>query len=170
RHLRARLPDYMIPASFVWLDALPLTPHGKLNHRALPTPDPEHAEDPSVYAPPETPLHQQIVDVWKTVLGVDNFGIDANFFNIGGHSLLATQVVSRLGDVLDTDIPLRLMFEQPTARGFADAVTELRQKGRSRAIPRVLPVRHPDAVADIDQLTDADVELLLENLLAKNPG
>jgi hypothetical protein len=168
RHLRAKLPDYMIPASFIWLDAIPLTPHGKLNHRALPQPSQERASGNAIYAAPETPLHEQIVGVWKTVLGIDGFGIDANFFNIGGHSLMATQVVSRLSDLLDTEIPLRLMFEQPTIRGLADAATTLLQGGGRRAIPPVLPVRDgPGDAIDLEGLTDEEVEHLLMSLAAR---
>jgi Phosphopantetheine attachment site/AMP-binding enzyme C-terminal domain len=168
QHLRTKLPDYMIPASFVWLDALPLTPHGKLNRRALPTPDTERLEPAGAYTPPETPLHQQIVTVWNEVLGFSGFGIDANFFNIGGHSLLATQVVSRLADLVDVDIPLRLMFERPTIRGFAEAVAALQTQGDARAIPPVVPIRPADpAAADVAGLSDNEVDRLLAKLLAE---
>jgi acyl carrier protein len=168
RHLRSKLPDYMIPASFIWLNAIPLTPHGKLNHRALPQPSQERASGNTVYAAPETPLHEQIVQVWKTVLGIDGFGIDANFFNIGGHSLMATQVVSRLSDLLNIEIPLRLMFEQPTIRGLAEATTALLRKGDQPALPPILPVQDgaTDAL-DLDGLTDEEVEHLLMSLAAQ---
>jgi hypothetical protein len=167
RHLRAKLPDYMVPTSFVWRDALPLTPHGKLNRRALPPPDIDRVEHRASYAAPETPLHRQVIDIWKAVLGFEGFGIDANFFNIGGHSLMATQVVSRLGDLLDANIPLRLMFEQPTIRGFAEAVSDLlQQTRRKRPIPPVLSARHADP-ADLAALTDSEVDLLLARLVSK---
>jgi amino acid adenylation domain-containing protein len=166
RHLRTKLPDYMIPTTFVWMDALPLTPHGKLNRRALPPPDLDRGEDPTSYAAPETPLHQQIADIWKAVLGIEGFGIDANFFNIGGHSLMATQVVSRLGDLLDLNIPLRLMFEMPTIRSFADAVSGL-QQGGERAIPP-LPSARPAEAVDLAGLTDSEVDLLLASLVSRS--
>jgi hypothetical protein len=166
RHLRTKLPDYMIPTTFVWMDALPLTPHGKLNRRALPPPDLDRGEDHTSYAAPETPLHQQIADIWKAVLGIEGFGIDANFFNIGGHSLMATQVVSRLGDLLNLNIPLRLMFEMPTIRSFADAVSGL-QQGGERAIPPLPSARHAEAV-DLAGLTDSEVDLLLASLVSRS--
>jgi amino acid adenylation domain-containing protein len=166
RHLRSRLPGYMIPASFVWLDALPLTPHGKVNHRALPAPDRDQSKDAARFAPSETPLHEQIVETWKGVLGRDGFGIDANFFNIGGHSLMATQVVSRLADILDIDIPLRLMFELPTIRDFAEGVERLRQDVNARPIPPVMPGPPPViSPVNLEGLNDEEVERLLNRLL-----
>ena len=89
------LPDYMVPARFVWLDRLPLQRHGKVDRRALPDPGSVAAGD-SDYAPPSTDLERTIVAVWSTVLSVERIGVDDDFFDLGGHSLLATQVVARL--------------------------------------------------------------------------
>jgi amino acid adenylation domain-containing protein len=167
QHLRERLPDYMIPATFVWLEALPLTPHGKLNRRALPAPDPERNDPGRAYAPPQTPLERQIAAVWSEVLGITGFGIDANFFNVGGHSLLATQVVSRLSDQINLDIPLRLMFEQPTIRGFAAAAAALKAEGGARTVPPVIARRPADTATDLAGLSDQEVDLMLARLLSE---
>jgi amino acid adenylation domain-containing protein len=172
QHLRAKLPDYMIPTSFVWLDALPLTSHGKLNRNALPAPQPTQISQEQASIPPRTPLQHQIAAVWSEVLGVNGIGINTNFFNIGGHSLLATQVISRLGDRLDMGIPLRLMFEQPTIGGFADAVEELQAKrDGARTIPPIVPAKLSDPVEiDPGDLSDEQVDALLASLLAKGGG
>ncbi|HEX8921342.1 MAG TPA: phosphopantetheine-binding protein, partial [Pyrinomonadaceae bacterium] len=166
--LSQKLPDYMLPSTFVWLDALPLTPTGKLNRRALPAPDSSRPQLDDVYAVPETELERQVATVWSQVLGIEKLGIDSSFFNIGGHSLLAMQVVSRLSDSLNLDIPLRLMFEKPTIRGFAETITRLQTGTSERNIPRIVPVRQPDASAiELEQLTDEQVDALISGLLAK---
>jgi acyl carrier protein len=158
----------MLPSTFVWMDALPLTPSGKLNRRALPPPD-SRQQPEDVYAPPETDLQKQIATIWNQVLGIEKIGIDSNFFNIGGHSLLAMQVISRLSDSLNLDIPLRLMFEKPTVRGFAEAVTDLQTGAKERHLPRLVPVRQPDAPSiNLEQLTDEEVAALITGLLVKD--
>lgn len=168
-HLRKRLPDYMLPSAFVMLDALPLTPGGKLNRRALPAPDSARTDTQVVYAPPETDLHREILEVWNQVLGIGRIGIDANFFNIGGHSLLAMQVVSRLGDRLGLEVPLRLLFEKPTIRSLAEAVEAARRTGSPRiAPPPVAPIPRLDASpVDVANLSDEAVDALLARLLAR---
>ncbi|MEA2905945.1 MAG: hypothetical protein QOI12_3332, partial [Alphaproteobacteria bacterium] len=124
RHLRARLPDYMIPASFVWLDALPLTPHGKLNHRALPTPDPEHVEDP---AHPGNDIESKLAGIWQAVLGMGHVGLHDNFFDIGGHSLLLVRVHRRLTQIFDTALTLVDLYRLPTVSALARAIAAERE-------------------------------------------
>ncbi|HMG22341.1 MAG TPA: amino acid adenylation domain-containing protein, partial [Kofleriaceae bacterium] len=114
-HLRARLPEYMVPAVIVALPALPLTPSGKLDRRALPRPDVERA----VRVAPRTAMEEVVASVWAPVLGVASLGATENFFELGGHSLLATQVVARLGAALGVAIPVRALFEAPTIAGLA---------------------------------------------------
>ncbi|HEX7844126.1 MAG TPA: condensation domain-containing protein, partial [Kofleriaceae bacterium] len=114
-HLRARLPEYMVPAVIVALPALPLTPSGKLDRRALPKPELERP----AYVAPRTAMEEVVSNVWAPVLGVANLGATENFFEAGGHSLLATQVVSRLGAALGVAIPVRTLFEAPTIAELA---------------------------------------------------
>jgi acyl carrier protein len=124
-HLRGRLPEYMVPAQFVWMERLPLTPNGKLNRRALPAPDQQRQDQTGAYISPRGELEEQIASIWSEVLGVERISVETNFFTAGGHSLLATQVVSRLSDALQLEIPLRLMFERPTISGLAESINSL---------------------------------------------
>ncbi|HEX3759507.1 MAG TPA: amino acid adenylation domain-containing protein [Kofleriaceae bacterium] len=141
-HLRARLPEYMVPAVVVTLPALPLTPSGKLDRRALPKPEVERA----LHVAPRTAMEEVVANVWAPVLGVANLGTAENFFEAGGHSLLATQVVGRLGAALGVAIPVRTLFEAPTiaelalrleaATGGARAdLPVLEQASRARPLP-----------------------------------
>ncbi|MDB5379742.1 MAG: hypothetical protein JWR00_4188, partial [Rubritepida sp.] len=156
--LRRRLPEHMVPADFVWLDALPLTAHGKLDRAALPAPERLPGNDAEL-APPETPMQREVAAVWAQVLGTERIGIDVSFFNIGGHSLLATQVVARLTNRLGTEVPLRLMFEEPSIRGFAQALSE-------RSAPaRPGPLRPIAAPTQVAGMTDAQVDAALRHLI-----
>ena len=119
--LKLRLPDYMVPARFVALPALPLSPSGKLDRAALPVPEPGVASS-GERVPPHTPAEHEIAAIWRAVLGVTEVGIDDNFFDLGGHSLLATQVVARLRKVTeDTGRQVGVMdlFQHPTIRELA---------------------------------------------------
>ncbi|MGB3122283.1 MAG: amino acid adenylation domain-containing protein, partial [Pseudomonas sp.] len=117
--LRQSLPDYMVPAHWVMLQALPLNNNGKLDRRALPQPDLSLAQ--AVYQAPQNPLQYQLAAIWQAVLQVERVGLDDHFFECGGHSLLATQVISRVRHALKLEVPLRALFEQPTLRAFAQA-------------------------------------------------
>jgi amino acid adenylation domain-containing protein len=118
-HLRATLPDYMIPAVFVTLPALPLTPNGKVDRRALPAPADATAPAPTSYAAPRDALEQRIVDTFAEVLETDQVGVDDDFFALGGHSLLVARAALRLSSSLGWDLPIRAAFTHPTAAGLA---------------------------------------------------
>src|SRR5262249_41366234 len=115
--LRERLPEYMIPAAFIVLDALPLTPNGKLDRRALPAPFSARPDLGTAFVGPRSSIEHVLVGIWAGVLGLDRVGIYDNFFELGGHSLLATQVVARVRESLQVDLPLRSLFEAPTVVG-----------------------------------------------------
>ena len=91
RHLRTKLPDYMVPAVFVRLEALPLTPSDKIDRRALPLPDDLRPQLETGYVAPRNPIEEQLASIWCKVLGVERVGIHDNFFDLGGHSLLAVR-------------------------------------------------------------------------------
>jgi amino acid adenylation domain-containing protein len=122
--LKQQLPNYMIPSAFVQLEAFPLTPNGKVNRRALPIPDPTQFELEETFVAPRSPLEEAIAEIWCQVLNIERVGIHNNFFDLGGHSLIATQVVSRLRDTFQVELPVRSIFESPTIAELAVAVVQ----------------------------------------------
>jgi acyl carrier protein len=122
--LRGKLPEPMIPWAFVVLAALPLTPSGKVDRRALPAPEPPRAHE-GTFVRPRTEMEELVASVWAQVLGIERVGAFDRFFDIGGQSLLATQVVSRLRRELGLDIPLRALFEAPSLEGFSYVLEDL---------------------------------------------
>jgi len=112
--LKEQLPDYMVPSFFVFLEAMPLTPNGKIDRRALPAPDQESAAVSAVeFVAPRTPTEEVLAKIWTQILGTERVGVNNNFFELGGHSLLATQLVSRIRDAFEVELPLRNIFEFP---------------------------------------------------------
>jgi amino acid adenylation domain-containing protein len=123
--LKPKLPAYMLPATFVVLDALPLTANGKVDQKALPPPSPTVTRETSLTVAPTTSLESSLVELWAQLLGQKQVGIHDNFFELGGHSLLATQLVSRIRDRFQVELPLRSVFEAPTIAGLAQKITAL---------------------------------------------
>ncbi|MBC7944328.1 MAG: non-ribosomal peptide synthetase [Burkholderiales bacterium] len=124
-HLKETLPDYMLPAAYVMLDAFPATPNGKIDRPALLAI--EHRRDNAcahTSVAPRTPNEEMLVDIWCQLLGLECIGIHDNFFDLGGHSLLATQVISRVRSEFHIDLPLRALFEAPTVAGLALVVVQ----------------------------------------------
>ena len=122
--LREKLPDYMVPSAFVILQALPLTPSGKVDRRALPAPDMSRPELDVSYVAPRTPVEEVLVQIWVDILGREQIGINDNFFDLGGHSLLATRVTAQIHDALQVELPLRSLFEAPTVAELATMVLQ----------------------------------------------
>ncbi len=119
-HLRTRLPDYMVPAHFVTLDALPQTPNGKIDRKQLPAP--EASKEPvaaEAYVAPASDLEEQIAAIWRDVLKLPQVGARDNFFDLGGHSLLAVQAHRRLRDALQRDISITDIFRFPTIQSLS---------------------------------------------------
>ena len=137
RELQSKLPSYMVPSTFVMLDALPLTANGKIDRvalggRTLPTPGPESEEE---HVAPRTPMEELVAAYWSEVLGVRRPSTAANFFALGGHSLLATQVASRLSRDLGVEVPVRTFFETPTLAALARTVEMQVAAGARGAAP-----------------------------------
>ncbi|HVK86707.1 MAG TPA: non-ribosomal peptide synthase/polyketide synthase, partial [Kofleriaceae bacterium] len=121
--LAGQLPEYMIPAAYVELEALPLTPSGKLDRRGLPAPS-EDAFERAPMVAPRTPDEEAIAKIWREVLGIEEVGVRDDFFARGGHSLLAVQVVARIRTELDATITLAQLFRTPTIEGLAQEISQ----------------------------------------------
>ena len=115
-HLKLTLPDYMIPAAFMVLDGLPLTPSGKIDRSALPALE---TRPEAAYVAPRTPLEESLAAIWTEVLQQSPIGIEDDFFALGGHSLLATRAIARIRDLFEIELSLQAFFEQPTIAGIA---------------------------------------------------
>ena len=122
-HARQTLPDYMVPSAVVVLDAMPLTPNGKINRSALPAPE-FTRDDTAEFVTPHTPTQVAIASIWMAVLKLDRISATDSFFSLGGHSLLATQVISRIRQTTGVELPLRTLFEFPTISQLALKVDE----------------------------------------------
>ncbi|HEU5374052.1 MAG TPA: amino acid adenylation domain-containing protein [Ktedonobacteraceae bacterium] len=121
-YLQERLSDFMVPSSFVVLDTLPLNANGKVDRRALPQPGQARPLQLVEYLAPRNPVEELLTSIWVDVLSIEQIGVQDNFFEIGGHSLLATQVISRIDDTFQVDLPLRTLFEAPTVEHLATAL------------------------------------------------
>nr|WP_256381140.1 non-ribosomal peptide synthetase [Myxosarcina sp. GI1] len=120
-HLLAKLPEYMVPSIFITLDAIPLTPNGKVDRRALPAPDIRQAMEKS-YQAPSTVREQSLADIWKSVLNLEKVGVEDNFFELGGNSILAMQVIAQMRSQLGIDLALDAIFNAPTIAKLAQTI------------------------------------------------
>jgi len=124
QYLRQNLPEYMIPLCIKFVKALPLTPSGKLDRKALPKPDSIRPDLTTPYTRPVNDTEDKLVRIWEEVLDVHPIGVDDNFFDLGGHSLLATQVVSRVARHYRSEIPLQMLFQSPTVAHMANVINQ----------------------------------------------
>ncbi|HEY0607598.1 MAG TPA: amino acid adenylation domain-containing protein, partial [Herpetosiphonaceae bacterium] len=136
-YLAEYLPDYMIPAVFVTLDALPLNPNGKLDRKALPAPESVRVERDESFVAPRTPVEEVIAGIWAALLKQERVGINDTFFALGGHSLLATQIMSRVRSTLQVELPLSALFDLPTVAGLAARVEAAQRAAQGLTIPPI---------------------------------
>jgi amino acid adenylation domain-containing protein len=157
RFLHARLPEYMVPSEFVLLEKLPLTPSGKLNRQALPAP---HVRSDKTYIAPRTQVEEVLVKMYAEVLAVEHVGVNDNFFtDLGGHSLLATQLVSRIRDTFQIDLPLRAAFDRPT-------VSDLSRELLKNSLQRSRIEKTADILLTLAGCSDAEIEAKLQQRLS----
>ncbi|MGH7846681.1 MAG: AMP-binding protein [Candidatus Binatia bacterium] len=151
--LAAKLPDYMIPSTFVLLDSLPLMGIGKVDRGALPAPNGSRPELEQAFVAPRGGVEETVAEIWRSILGLEKIGINDNFFDLGGHSLLAMQVLSRLHEVFDIEPPLHVLFENPTVAELAAAITLVH--ATKTAGPNVTEI-----LADIESISDEEAQAL----------
>ncbi len=154
RVIKEKLPSFMMPSAFVVLEAMPLTPNGKIDRNALPAPDHARPDIEGAFVAPRTPIEEMIAAIWSQILRVEKVGIHDNFFTLGGHSLLATQVMQRVRDTFNVALPLRLFFETPTVADLAEYVVRSQVREADDATLSA-------ALAELSQLSPEEMELLL---------
>ena len=126
--LRTRLPEHMVPSAVVVMDALPLSPNGKIDRRALPAPE-RGGREAAAFVAPRGPLEETLAGIWAELLGLERVGRTEDFFALGGHSLLATRVMSRIREVCGVELPLRVLFDAPVLGELAARVEAARRVG-----------------------------------------
>ncbi|HEY9402725.1 MAG TPA: amino acid adenylation domain-containing protein, partial [Pyrinomonadaceae bacterium] len=146
--LKDLLPDYMIPAAFIPLTALPVTPNGKIDRQALPAPASYEGVRGGEFVAPRNAVEESLAGMWAEVLSLPRVGVHDNFFELGGHSLLATQINSRVRDAFQVELPLRRLFEMPTVAELAATIilVQLEQEEETQRLLRM-----------IEQLSDHEV-------------
>ena len=142
-HLQEALPDYMVPAAFVEMDRLPLTPTGKVDRNALPAPDATRPDLDSSFARPNTPTERTLANIWAQILRLDQVGIHDNFFDLGGHSLLAIELFDKIEKATGKRLPVAILFRAPTVRQLAEHLSaeHLSDEGASRPSPSIVAVQ-----------------------------
>lgn len=137
--LSQRLPEYMVPTVFATLEALPLTPAGKVDRSALPNPAELRHQTQTPYVPPRNQTETLLVNIWQDILRLPHLGIQDNFFHHGGHSLLAAQVVARIRAAFHVEFPLKQLFPNPTVAAVGELVDQLRREGAHLSQPPLSP-------------------------------
>lgn len=155
--LGQRLPDYMVPSNFVFLDALPLSPNGKVDRKALPLPDFTRPDLDLDYVPAGNALEELITGIFEQVLELEKVGIRDNFFDLGGHSLNAVQIIARVRDLLQVEVSLQSLFESRTVGDWAGRIVA---EGSDREVD-VMAIA--EALQQIEKLSDGEVRALLDS-------
>ncbi len=147
QHLQHHLPDYMVPAAFIFMDTFPMTVHNKIDLRALPTPTKFMTESDEAYAPPQTQLEEELTVIWSQTLRVEPVGIHDTFYALGGESLLAIQIISQIANQLAVTVPLRIFLETKTIANLAEYISQVQQT--DEPLPTHYPPLHPAERTDL---------------------
>jgi amino acid adenylation domain-containing protein len=153
--LREQVPEFMVPSTFVFLDEMPLMPNGKIDKRALPVPERSRDDLENVYVGPRNDAEDRLTELSAKLLGMEKVGVHDDFFELGGHSLLATQLISRVRQEFDVEIPLRAIFAAPTVAGLAEKIEALKKE--SQGSLEVIS----EKLKNIENLSQSEVEALL---------
>lgn len=152
--LQSRIPEFMVPSAFVGLPAMPVNAVGKVDRHALPAPDRSRPEMKQPYVAPRSPVEEELADIVARVLGLKRVGVLDNFFELGGHSMLATQVVSRVRQLYNLDLPLRSLFERPTVEGLSIALAKAYAE-------QAEGIQLKEILSEIEQLPESEVSQAL---------
>ncbi|WP_172844422.1 non-ribosomal peptide synthetase [Tumebacillus algifaecis] len=152
-HLRARLPDYMVPAQMIVLEAFPLTANGKVDRKALPKPDIEAMSE--VIVLPRGAVEEVIAVIWADLLEVEQVGVTSNFFALGGHSLLAMQVISQICEALDVELGVKALFDAPTVEGLTGVLLQNEQE-RQRI------EKTAELLLQLSDMSELEVQMMME--------
>lgn len=177
KFLKARLPVYMVPAAYVILDALPLTPSGKIDRQSLPVPEQISLAQSRTVVAPRSPIEQALLGMWAEVLHISlpasgsseplPFGVTDNFFSLGGHSLLATQLISRIFTIYNVELPLRSLFENPTIAALAAALDQRLTTALQDELLKSGMLSEPGTEADLESLL-AELDRLSDEEARRN--
>ena len=157
--LRKKLPDYMVPTAFVFLDSLPLT-NGKLDRSGLPAPNDRRPGLKIPYTPPRYDIERELSQIWGKVLGLDQVGVHDNFFDLGGHSLTASRVISRVIQTFQLELPVKALFDSPTVAEMAAIITENQAK-------RASDTELAQMLREVEAITEEEAQ---KQLAQKNSG
>jgi acyl carrier protein len=163
--LRGAVPDYMIPDNFIQVDAMPLTPNGKVDKKALAALGAIPAERHDVYIAPRTDVEKMVADIWKEHLNIEKVGVYDNFFELGGHSLIAVKVMAQIEKETGNRLPLAILFENSTVEKLA---LILGMDGRSITWDSLVPIKPKGTKMPIYIVHGAGLNVLLFNTLANN--
>ena len=169
RFMRSRLPAYMVPSDYLIVDAFPLLPSGKIDRKTLAIQTSARPIGDRGYVAPQTPTQERLAAIWRTLLKVEEIGITDNFFELGGHSLMVMQVVARIRRELEVEVPIRILFEDPTIRGLAKEVEEANAKG-IRAIAPISSLsrrqdNHDQLSLQVEKMSREELEEMLRRVL-----
>ncbi|MCP4256666.1 MAG: hypothetical protein GY774_03955, partial [Planctomycetes bacterium] len=166
KFLQSQLPEYMVPSAFMILEAMPLTPNGKVDRNALPDPDNAFQMLQKSYAAPSTPIQELLTGIWAEVLELPAIGISDNFFEVGGHSLLATQVISRVRDTFSIELPLHHLFESPTIAELSEQIEAFHRNNQNCSVP---PLKRFERTSDLPLSFAQERLWFLYQLIPDNP-
>jgi amino acid adenylation domain-containing protein len=163
--LKKSVPDYMVPDNFITVPAMPLTPNGKVDRKALSKHGAALPEDRNIYVAPRTDVEKLVVDIWIEYLGVNKIGVHDNFFELGGHSLIAVKVMGRIEKETGKRLPLATLFEAPTAEKLASI---LEPGAKSITWDSLVPIKPQGNKIPLYMVHGAGLNVLLFNTLAIN--
>jgi amino acid adenylation domain-containing protein len=151
-----RLPEYMVPANFVFLESFPLTPQGKIDRAALPVPNQERPSSENSFVAPRTPVEMSLAAIWQDILGVQRVGAYDSFFDLGGHSLSLIQLSARIRTAFEVEVPIRVLFDSPTLAGMTVAIAAAGIENENAA-------EMSQVIDELAQMSPEDIRALLQN-------